>query len=69
MREKEGFRDLVEDILAYTNGRHLLTIADCAGYLGIDRDTVTRRFGVTKKGIAAVMLARQLVSLAEPKKR
>jgi len=60
MKEKEGYRDILADILAYTDGRRLLKKKDVAGYLGIDTRTATKRFGVTADGIAAPVLARKL---------
>lgn len=59
-REKEGYRDQLESILTFTGGKHLLSATAVSNYLGIDRHTVQRRFGVTRDGITAEMLARKL---------
>lgn len=60
MREKEGYRDVLADILEYTNGRRLLTVAETARYLGIDRRTAAKRYDIPPEGIAAPVLARRL---------
>ena len=59
-REKEGYRDNLESILAFTGGKHLLNATAVGNYLGIDRHTAQRRFGVTRDGITAEALARKL---------
>lgn len=60
-KEKRGYRDQLESILEFTNGKHLLSISDVSRYLGIHRETVKIRYGVTRDGITAESLARRLV--------
>ena len=60
MREKEGYRDVLADILEFTGGKRLLTASEAAAYCGIDRRTAIKRFGI-KDGIAAPVLARKLI--------
>lgn len=59
-REKEDFRAILADILEYTGGKRLLTIADVAAYLGIKPATAKKRYEITKDGIMAQTLARRL---------
>lgn len=59
-REHEMYRPLLEDILAYTGGKRLLTISDVAGYLGRGRPWVTEHIGVTREGITPMALAQKL---------
>ena len=56
MREKAGYRDVLEDILSWSDGKRLLT----ATYLGIDRRTAIKRYKIAAGGIAAPVLARML---------
>lgn len=63
-RELESYRDILEDLLQYTNGRRLLTIDEVCGYLGICYKTAKKRFDVTRDGISAPALARKLARLS-----
>jgi hypothetical protein len=62
-REKEGYRDQLEQITAYFGERRLLSIADLEKYLGRERRYVIKRLGIAnpKDGITTVELARRLV--------
>lgn len=60
MREKPGYRDVLEDILRWSDGKRLLTATEAAAYLGVDRRTAVKRFSITADGIAAPVLARKL---------
>ena len=62
-RELDGYRDQLEDILTFFDGRRLLTVTDVAIYLGRQRNCVRERFGIGKEGITAPMLARKLAAL------
>ena len=62
-REMEGYRDQLEDILTFFDGRRLLTVTDVAKYLGRERRCVQARFGIGPDGITAVGLARKLTAL------
>lgn len=59
-REPGAYRDNLEDILAFTEGRRLVTQKEVAKYLGRDVKTVRRVYGVDKNGISAPTLARKL---------
>lgn len=59
-REHELYRPLLEDILAFTGGKRLMTISDVAGYIGRRRPWVTEHLGVTADGITAMALAQKL---------
>ena len=59
MREKPGYRDILEDILQWSGGKRWLTATEAAAYCGIDRRTAVKKFGI-KDGIAAPILARRL---------
>ena len=54
----EAQRANLEDILAYTGGRRLLTLADVREYTGVrDNRTLKSRFSFTKGYISAPTLA------------
>lgn len=59
-KEKDDYREILADILEFTNGKRLLSIRDVARYLSITPDTAAKRYGVTKNGIMAQSLARKL---------
>jgi len=54
------YRLVLEDLLAYTNGKRLLTARLVAEYLGINIKTARKRYGIGSNGIHAVELARAL---------
>ena len=60
MREKAGYRDVLEDILNWSDGKRLLTATETATYLGIDRRTAVKRYKISAGGIAVPVLARML---------
>lgn len=60
-REKQGYREHLEDILAFTGGRRVLSLTDVRGYTGIaDNRTVRKRFPIDGHTISAPALARAL---------
>ena len=59
-REHELYRPTLEQILAFTGGKHLLTISDVSRYLGRKREWCSARFGITAAGITAEALASRL---------
>lgn len=65
MREPEGYREQLEDILTFTEGRRVLNLREVSRYTGMCWRTVRKRGLVEegKKEISAVMLARKLVAL------
>lgn len=65
MREPDGYREQLEDILTYFEGRRVLNKADVSRYTGMCWRTIIRK-GLMDKGstnISAPMLARKLVAL------
>jgi len=62
MREKPEFRDELESILRFTEGRHLLSCTDVCNYLGRSYRFVKAHLGISKDGITATQLARRLTS-------
>ena len=59
VRELNGYRETLEWLMAATRGRGWLSTAEIARVLGIDRDTVVRRFGV-RRGCALPVLAKRM---------
>ena len=60
-RERATYRDNLQDILEFFNGRRLLTVADVKTYTGLtDYRTLKKRFPFTKNTISAPVLARCL---------
>ena len=53
-------REHLSDILKFTDGARRLNQKQVAEYLGVDRHTAKNRYGVSREGITAVELARQL---------
>lgn len=62
-REHEAYRFILEDIYNRCGDKALLTLSEVARYLGIDRRTVTKRFGIGPAGITVPALARMLAAL------
>lgn len=60
-KELDCYRDVLEDILAASSGRRLLTGKDVAAYLGIDPRTARKRYAIPEGGILAPVLARRLL--------
>lgn len=61
MREKEAFRDTLEDILSFFGGKRVLTVTDVSKYTGHSRDWCRKTYGIDAAlGISAVKLARML---------
>lgn len=59
-REKETYRDNLEELTKYFGSKRLLTIQDVADYTGRSRDFVTKNFEIPKIGITTASLARRL---------
>lgn len=59
-REKESYRDTLERLDNQFPNRELLFQKEVAVYLGVDARTVKNRYGIDKKGITKVKLARLL---------
>lgn len=57
-REHPDYRKTLEDILAFSGGARMLTVADVRAYTGInDYRTIKRRFPFDGRYISAVSLA------------
>ena len=57
-REHPDYRKTLEDILSFSGGARMLTVADVRAYTGInDYRTIKRRFPVDGRFISAVALA------------
>lgn len=61
MKEKEGYREVLESILTATEGRHLLNIAEVVRFTGRSRNTVVKRYPFVKGEIAAEVLALKIL--------
>lgn len=62
-REPLAYRDNLEDLLAFFDGRRILTVRDVSRYLQKDARWVKRRFDLDpKKGISVPTLARRLAN-------
>ena len=59
MRELNGYRETLEWLETASKGRGWLSTSEIARLLGVDRDTVVRRFGV-RKGCALPILAKRM---------
>lgn len=59
-REKEDYRDNLEELLRFTGGRHIMTAKEVGAYCGIDQRTAARRYSISKTGIAVPTLARMM---------
>lgn len=56
----DAYRDALEDILRYTDGKRMLSARTVAEYLGIDQRTARKRYEIPADGIMATRLARML---------
>lgn len=62
-RELPGFRDQLEDILAFSGGQRILSKQEVQQYTGKSRNWCEKHLELSKSGISAHVLARKLVSL------
>lgn len=62
-REKQDYRDNLEELLRFTGGRHLMTAKEVGAYCGIDQRTAARRYSIPKTGISVPTLARMMSSM------
>jgi hypothetical protein len=65
-KEPEGYREQLEDLNTYFDGKRLLTVSDVEKYTGRERRYVIKRFGIKnpKDGITTVQLALRLTKSA-----
>ena len=60
-RESPAYRDTLEDILAFSGGRRMLSVGEVSKYTGlVDYRTLHRHFPFTNGYISAILLARAL---------
>lgn len=60
-RERVGFRENLQDILEFSGGRRMLTVAEVKAYTGlVDYRTIKRRFPFKDNYISAATLALHL---------
>ena len=59
-REKECFRDYLERLDQKFPDKEVLTQKECADFIGRDARTVKKYYGIDKRGISKVKLARLL---------
>lgn len=59
MREPEGYRQTLEWLTEQTEGKGWITTSEIARILGVNRQTVTKRFGI-HAGCALPFLAMKL---------
>lgn len=60
-REKEGFRDELEQLAKFFGERRVLTVSDVARYTGRDREWCKNVYDIdVKKGITTTALARAM---------
>ena len=57
-REKADYRDLLDRLDAAFPGKEMLTKAEVAEWLGVGRNTVTRRYGWPRGKITKTQVAR-----------
>lgn len=62
-RERQDYRDILEDILAFTGGKRMLCISDVVRYTGHSAKTVKKKWPEFKEGVTAPTLARALCRL------
>lgn len=56
--EHFGYKEILQDLLEFFDGKHLLTIADVKKYTGmVDNRTVKRNFPIKNGTIAAPLFA------------
>lgn len=60
-REKQDYRPYLEDLLAYTNGRRIMTAKEAMAYTGKSRHWLAGK-GLTKE-VGVVQLARIMAML------
>lgn len=62
MREKDGYREQLEQILAYSDGKVVLTLKDVRGLTGVkDNRTLKKRYRFNNGVISASELAKQMI--------
>lgn len=63
MREKEGFREELEELLKFFPDHRILSLSDVERYTGKNRHFLQKHYGILPgAGISIVSLARKLCS-------
>jgi hypothetical protein len=63
-RERENYRDELEQIIKYFRGKRVLTVSDVSRYIGRDGRWCKKTFDINpKNGITAVALAKKMSAL------
>lgn len=66
--EALGYRDVLEDILAFTEGRRVMTIAEVSKYTGLkDYRTIKKRYPRFENGCIPVPVLARLMCSAKNK--
>jgi len=61
MKEKDGYRENLEQILTFSNGNSMLSLKDVRAFTGIkDNRTLKKRYSFRDGYISASTLAREL---------
>ena len=62
MKEKEGYREQLEQILSFSNGNSMLSLKDVRAFTGIkDNRTLKKRYSFNNGYISASQLAKQMI--------
>ena len=59
-REPLAYRDVLEGLLSFFDGKRRLTAVDVARHDGCDRRTAQKRYAIPKDGIEIYVLARRM---------
>ena len=60
-REKDGYREILQDILEFSSGRRMLTVKEVSAYTGIaDYRAIKKRFHFVDNYISVFVLAKHL---------
>lgn len=63
-REYEEYRDVLQELLAFTNGRHNMSCRELAEYDGVNIKTAKKRYGVPTEGIDVCIVAKRKCRMA-----
>lgn len=67
--EKESYRDILESVLEFTGGGHVLSVQSVARFAGIDPRTAKRRYPFNGTSITAEALSRSLCGGSQQRAR
>ena len=59
-REPFAYRDVLEGLLSFFEGKRRLSVSDVARHDGCDRRTAQKRYAIPKDGIEIYVLARRM---------